>query len=62
MYPNGTNRESGERNVLQSILLGSAMAILFALLNAANFSSGFTAISMGAAFVAAIIYSLMTEA
>jgi hypothetical protein len=38
------------------------MAILFALLNAANFSSGFTAISMGAAFVAAIIYSLMTEA
>jgi len=48
--------------VLQIILLGSAMAILFALLNAANASPGFTAISMGAAFVAAIIYSLLTEA
>ena len=38
------------------------MAILFALLNAANASAGFTAISMGAAFVAAIIYSLLTAA
>ena len=48
--------------MLQIIFFGSGLAILFALFKAANVSAGFTALSMGAAVVAAIIYSLMREA
>jgi hypothetical protein len=48
--------------MLQLIIIGSFLAILFSFLNEVDASAGFTAITMGGAFIAAIIYGLLTEA
>lgn len=47
---------------LQFILLGCLMAVLYSLLNEAQAPASVTALTMGAAFVGAIIYGLITEA
>jgi hypothetical protein len=48
--------------LLQYILLGCLMAVLYSLLSEAQASPAITALTMGFAFVGAIIYGLITEA
>jgi hypothetical protein len=48
--------------MLQVIIVGGLLAILFSLLNEAGASAGFTAITMGGAFISAIIYGILNEA
>lgn len=48
--------------MLQLVIIGSLLAVLFSFLNEVGASAGFTAIAMGGAFVSAIIYGILTEA
>jgi hypothetical protein len=57
-----TLRSGGKLMWLQFILLGCLMAVLYSLLSEAQAPASVTALTMGAAFVGAIIYGLITEA
>jgi len=48
--------------MLQLIVVGSLLAALFSFLDGVGVSAGVMAITMGGAFVAAIIYSILAEA
>jgi hypothetical protein len=54
-------KRRGKQMLLQYILIGCLMAVLYSLLSGANVPPAMTALTMGGAFIAAIIYGLITE-